>query len=127
MIGDRAFCRVAWVFVALTALGCDGQQYVGADTVALVVSDEATGAPVLDACHFIPVLLGSRSVSRYRVDEQLAVTIDITRDEIVVSFDSADVIEPFRVESARFEGAAKASDAAPPAGYSVDLVSPCAL
>jgi hypothetical protein len=112
--------------VVATALGCEGQQYVSADTVALSI-DDAKGTTRLDACHYIPVLLGSRSVSHYTVDGSLEVTLDITRDEVTVVFDSLEqAVEPFRVPSARFEEAAHEEDPAPPSGYTVELTSPCA-
>lgn len=114
------------VVAALAVLGCDGQQYVSPDTVALTITTDA-GAPRVEACQYIPVLLGSRAVAHYVVDERLDVTFDITRDEVSVTFEGSDgPIEPFRVPSERFADSATERDEAPPAGYAVELNSPCA-
>jgi len=117
--------RRSFVAAALAALACDGRQYVSPDTVALVISDESTGTKQLNECHYVPVLLGSRSISRYALDSDLRVTIDITRDQVSVSFEDPAGVEPFLVPSERFEQAATARDPAPPAGYVVELSSPC--
>ena len=122
---SKRLAVVGVVVAALAALGCDGQQYVSPDTVALAITTEA-GAPRVDSCHYVPVLLGSRAVVHYMVDQRLDVTFDLTREEISVSFESPDEsVEPFRVPSERFAEAASEQDPAPPAGYSVELTSPC--
>ena len=119
----KALCRAA--IVALFALGCDGQQYVSPETVALVISTEG-GAQRLNDCRYIPVLLGSRSSSHYTIDSRLEVRLDITREEIDVSFASVgEELEPFRVPSSLFEGSATEEAPAPPTGYTVALRSPC--
>lgn len=113
------------VIAAVAALGCDGQQYVSPDTVALAITTEG-GASRLNSCHYVPVLLGSRAVVHYLVDQRLDVTFDLSRDEISVSFESPDgPVEPFRVQSKVFADGATESDPAPPAGYVVELTSPC--
>ena len=118
--------RCGLATLALVAAACDGQQYVSPDTVALSIGTEA-GASRLNACQYIPVLLGSRSVSHYTVDGRLEVTLDVTRDEISVSFAGVGQgVEPFRVPSARFEDSASEKDPSPPVGYTVELLSPCA-
>lgn len=125
MIGRR-WCGVLGIAAALGALGCDGQQYVSPDTVALVVTEDATGQQRVNECQYIPVLLGSRNLSRYAVDDALRVIVDITRDEVTLSFEGTpELVEPFRVPSERFDGAAQETLPAPPAGYSAALSSPC--
>lgn len=112
--------------LALVAAGCDGQQYVSPDTVALSIGTEA-GASRLNVCQYIPVLLGSRAVSHYTIDGRFDVTLDVTRDEIGVSFAGpGQVVEPFTVPSARFADSASETDPSPPVGYTVELLSPCA-
>ncbi len=118
--------RAALLLSATLALACDDQRYVSPDTVALVVSDAATGAKRLSECQYVPVLLGSRNVAHYSVDADLEVTLDITRDEVRVSFEGPSAsAEPFVVSTSRFEEVSKESDPAPPSGYAVDLSAPC--
>jgi hypothetical protein len=118
--------RRSLALVAFLALGCDGRQYVSPATVALVISDDATQVERVNRCHFIPVLLGSRVSARYRVDDELRASIDITRDEVTVFFEGGDSsVDVFTVDSATFDDAASELDLAPPRGYAVELRSPC--
>lgn len=68
-------------------LGCDSQQYVDPDTVALIVTENDSGQQRVNRCHYIPVLLGSQIKFRYEVDADIDVTLTITRDEVDVHFD----------------------------------------
>lgn len=121
----RAQSRLLVVAAVLT-LGCDGQQYVSPDTVALVIAEDSTRTEHVNRCHFIPVLLGSRVNARYRVDEQLLANIDVTRDQVAVFFEgSVDPVPVFRVESSELGDEAHKFADAPPPGYSVELRSPC--
>ena len=52
-------------------LGCDEQQYVSPDTVALIVTDDSTSMQRVNRCLYIPVLLGGQVVFRYEVDAEL--------------------------------------------------------
>lgn len=125
MIFSRSL-KCALLLTASAVLGCDGQQYVSPDTVALVVRDESSGTKQLDECHYVPVLLGSRSVSRYSLEADLRVELDLTRDEVRVSFESGrEQVASFVVPSSRFAQDASERAPAPPTGYRVDLVSPC--
>jgi hypothetical protein len=117
---------IAVGIAATFVFGCDGQQYVSPDTVALVVSDDATSTERVHRCHYIPILLGSRVSVRYRVDDELKVNIDVTRDEVSVFFEGESApVDVFRVESALFEAGARELDPTPPDGYTVELLSPC--
>ena len=124
MNGPRV-SRRALLLVAGAMLGCEGQQYVSPDRVALVVSEVSTGSELLSRCRYIPVLLGSRNRAGYDVDGQLQATIDITRDEVIVWFDGGEPVDAFRVESSRFAQVADVVDKAPPSGLRVELISPC--
>jgi hypothetical protein len=118
--------RLALGLAAALVFGCDGQQYVSPDTVALVVSDDATSTERVHRCHYVPVLLGSRVSVRYRVDDELKVNIDVTRDQVTVFFEGESApVDLFQVESALFEQAVREVDPAPPEGYTVELRSPC--
>jgi hypothetical protein len=111
---------------ALSALACDGQQYVNPDTVALVVLDEATGAPRVNQCHYVPVLLGSELLAQYDVAEQLRATLTVTRETVSVRFEDAGQSLPtFTVDSEELSGTVSLVAPAPPRGFSVELRSPC--
>jgi hypothetical protein len=68
-------------------LGCESQQYVDPDTVALIVTESEGGRQRVNRCHYIPVLLGSQIKFRYEVDADIDVTLTITRDEVDVHFE----------------------------------------
>lgn len=115
-----------WLGLLASALcGCDGQQYVGPNTALLTITDDSTGSQVVTACHYIPVLLGSRVEKTYVVDE-LEASLSLTRTDVVVTFQGAGAgTEPFRATVAEIE--ARGLPAAnPPPGYRVELGSGCA-
>jgi hypothetical protein len=107
------------------ALGCDEQQYVNPDTVALVITDEATQMQRVNRCHYIPVLAGSRIVFRYEVDDELKATLAITRDDVVVGFEPDGVAEPFVADATDFTESERLTAESPPDGYRVELVAGC--
>lgn len=112
--------------LAASLVACDGQQYVSPDTVALVVTNESTGVERVNRCHFIPVLLGSEVKVRYSVEDDLKVTISITRDEVRLDYEQpGQSYESYQISAQAFDGAASVSDDAPPDGYRVELSSPC--
>ena len=76
-------------------LGCDEQQYVSPDTVALIVTEDSTNLQRVNRCLYIPVLLGGQVVFRYEVDAELKALVIITRDEATVSFEPEEAAEPF--------------------------------
>jgi hypothetical protein len=106
-------------------VGCDGQQYVAHDTARLTISDADTGAAIVSACDYIPVLLGAYVEKTYVADD-LHATISLSRTDIVVAFQGSGAgTEPFRVTVAELEAAGlRAAD--PPPGYNVELGSGCA-
>lgn len=108
---------------ALALWGCDGQQYVSPDTALLTVSHDVTGSKVVEGCNYVPVLLGSQIQKRYAVEDGLAASVTVTRSEIVVTFEGADV-EPFRVATKELEDGAAVDDH-PPDGFSVELSTGC--
>jgi hypothetical protein len=113
------------IWAACAALGCD-PAYVSPDTVALLITDTASSAQRVNRCHYVPVLLGSRDRARYTVDERLRVTIDLTRDQVSLSFDDdSGPVDPFEVESSRFKDGGVVAVPSPPSGYKVELASPC--
>jgi hypothetical protein len=112
--------------VALAALACDGQQYVSPDTVALVVTNETTGAVRVNRCHYIPILLGSEVEARYQVEDEVAATIRVTRDEVTVNFqDPQRSHDVFAVPADNFESSHEETASDSPDGYSTVLTSPC--
>jgi hypothetical protein len=111
---------------ALALLGCDGQQYVSADTALLTISHDSTGSKLIEGCSYVPVLLGSQVQKRYVADDDLSAIITLTRSKIVVTFEgpAGDGVEPFQVATNELEsGSATADD--PPSGYTVELGSGC--
>lgn len=106
-------------------LGCDEQQYVSPDTVALVVTDDATNMQRVNRCLYVPVLLGSQVTFRYEVADDIKATLVITRDEAVVSFEPDGVGDTFRVDTEELtEMQTHVADAAP-SGYTVELTAGC--
>ncbi len=110
---------------AALALGCDGQQYVNPDTVALVVTDDATQLQRVNRCQYIPVLAGSRVVFRYDVDGDLRATLVIDRDEVRVAFEPQGSAETFEVDAEDLTETQGFTADSPPDGYQVELVAGC--
>lgn len=107
--------------------GCDGQQYVSPDTVALSITKDSTGSERLNECNFVPVLLGSEVDVTYDVDGDFQATIDITRDAIKVAFaGQASPVEPFVVTAKAVQDAPQAAEN-PPSGYTVKLSPGCTV
>lgn len=105
--------------------GCDGQQYVTHDTASLTISDAATGAEIISACDYIPVLLGAYVEKTYVADD-LRATIALTRTDIVVTFQGSGAgTEPFRVTPAELDNGSRPAPN-PPSNYTVELGSGCA-
>lgn len=119
--------RSALGLVALSLLGCDGQQYVSPDTVELVIVNDSTGVQRVNRCNYIPVLLGGQVKARYTVESDLKATITITREEVEVTFqDPSRDHDPFVVPADTFEEGELTLEAdAPPDGYTVTLGTPC--
>lgn len=115
------------LLLACFAQACDGQQYVSPDTVALVISNDATGVERVNRCNYIPVLLGSQVKARYTVESDLKATITITREEVALTFeDPGREHEPFVVPSDTFEdGDLTLQVDSPPDGYTITLGTPC--
>ena len=112
--------------LTLLLCGCDGQQYVGADTVELLITNDATTLQRVKRCNNIPILLGSEVKARYVVESDLSTTITITRDQVEVTFqDPGRSHEPFVVPAQDFEGGVSRLAETPPDGYTVELSSPC--
>lgn len=118
----KALCSTLGLFALL---GCDGQQYVNPDTVRLVIVNDSTGVTRVNRCNYIPVLLGSQVKARYTVEDDLKVTITITREEVELSFqDPSRDHDPFVVPAETFEeGDLTLQAEAPPDGYTVTLSS----
>ena len=106
-------------------LGCDEQQYVSPDTVALIVTDDATSMQRVTRCLYIPVLLGGQVVFRYKVDAELKALLVITRDEATVSFEPEEAAEPFSVDTDELTDMQQHQASVPPSGYSVELSAGC--
>lgn len=105
---------------------CDDPQYVDPDTVALVVTNDATHVERVNRCHYVPVLLGSEVKARYLVEDELRATITVTREDVSVLFEEAGAdVASFVVDSDEFSGAANEVAPDPPPGYTVTLRSPC--
>jgi hypothetical protein len=106
-------------------LGCDEQQYVSPDTVALIVTDDSTNMQRVNRCLYIPVLLGGQVVFRYEVDAELKALIIITRDDATVSFEPEGAAEPFSVDTDELTEMQQHQADAPPSGYTVELSAGC--
>jgi hypothetical protein len=106
-------------------LGCDEQQYVSPDTVALIVTDDSTNTQRVNRCLYIPVLLGGQVVFRYEVDSELKALLVITRDEVTVSFEPESAAEPFSVDTDDLTEMQQHEAGAPPSGYTVELHAGC--
>jgi hypothetical protein len=111
--------------VAALALGCDGQQYVNPDTVALVVTDDATQMQRVNRCQYIPVLAGSRVIFRYDIDGDLKATLVIDRDEVRVVFEPEGSADTFEVDAEDLTDAQHYTVDEPPDGYQVELIAGC--
>ena len=107
------------------ALGCDEQQYVSPDTVALIVTDDSTNMQRVNRCMYIPVLLGGQVVFRYEVDSALKALLVITRDEASVSFEPSDAADPFSIDTDELTESERHLADSPPSGYTVELVAGC--
>lgn len=124
MIQLRAWARAGLASCGL--LACLEEQYVSPDTVRLQITESRTSRERVNQCLYVPVLLGSHDSASYALDGGLHARFDVTREEVVVTFDgTSEAVAPFRVESKRFEGSAHEVDPAPPTGYDVELSSPC--
>lgn len=116
----------ATLLAGLSLLGCDGQQYVNPETVRLTIHRDSGGSVRVDACNYVPILLGSQVEKSYPVDGTMDATITITRSDIVVTFQGSDEdFGPFRVAPQDLE-AGSIIDDDPPTGYAVELGSGCA-
>lgn len=112
--------------LAFAALGCDDTQYVNPDTVALIVTNDSTGIERVNRCHYIPVLLGSQLKARYVVEDELRVTLTLTRDELDLLFEDAGrPVEQLTLPSQQFAEEAHEVAESPPTGFTVELDSPC--
>lgn len=107
------------------ALGCDEQQYVSPDTVALIVTDDSSNMQRVNRCLFIPVLLGGQVIFRYEVDSSLKAVLAITRDEAAVSFEPSDAADPFSVDTDELSESERHVADSPPLGYTVELAAGC--
>jgi hypothetical protein len=106
-------------------LGCDGQQYVSPNTVALVVTDDGTQMQRVNRCQYIPVLAGSRVVFRYEVDSDIKATLVIDRNEVRVVFEPEGVADAFEVDAEDLTDDQRFTADGPPDGYQVELVAGC--
>ena len=106
-------------------LGCDEQQYVSPDTVALTVTDDSTNMQRVNRCLYIPVLLGGQVVFRYEIAAELKALLIITRDEATVSFEPEEAGEPFSVDTDELTEMQQHEASAPPSGYTVELSAGC--
>lgn len=113
------------LFFGLSALGCD-DSYVSPDTVALIVTNDSTGVQRVNRCHYVPVLLGSQVKARYVVEDELRVTITLTRDELNLLFeDEGRPVESLTLPSQQFAEETREVAESPPDGFTVELASPC--
>jgi hypothetical protein len=123
---DMHLSRVA-LLAGLSLLACDGQQYVSPDTVLLTVTHDKTGSVLVEACNFVPVLLGSKVEKHYAVEGAMETTLTITRSDIAVTFqNSGENLDPFHVAPKHLEEG-NAIDDYPPTGYTVELASGCTV
>ncbi|HXK18240.1 MAG TPA: hypothetical protein VNG33_10585, partial [Polyangiaceae bacterium] len=108
-------------------VGCDGQQYVSPDTVALSITKDSTSSERVSQCNYVPVLLGGEVDATYDVDGFFQATISITRDSITVAFPGAEpAVEPFVALASDVHDAPQTVDTAPP-GYTVTLSPGCTI
>lgn len=118
--------RIIFASSLLLTLACDDTQYVNPDTVALIVTNDTTGVERVNRCHYIPVLLGSQVKSRYLVEDDLRVTITLTRDELDLLFEDGGArVASVTVPSPQFADEAREVVASPTDGFTVQLASPC--
>jgi hypothetical protein len=109
----------------LALAGCDGQQYVSPDTVALSVTSDETGSDLLSHCDFVPVLPGAEVTSSFVVDPPLSATLSITRSSVSVTFEGTAPGTPPFVVAAAVVQQGKQIAPEPPAGYTVTLSPGC--
>lgn len=120
------YLKWSLALLACALPGCSGRQYVDPDTVALIVTSDATGAERVNRCHFIPVLLGGQVRARYVVQDELKVTITITRDEVSLHFEEpGESFDPFVEPAETFGGGDVLIETGQVRGYQVELSSPC--
>jgi hypothetical protein len=113
--------------LGLVLLGCDGQQYVSPDTVALVITNDATGVTRVNRCNYVPVLLGGQVKFRYVVERDIKATITITRAAVDVTFEGdAGEASPFHVATKEIDTDSTHYADSPPDGYTVALQGGCA-
>lgn len=126
MMRRTAFKLLVTVLLVLSA-GCEDRQYVNPDTVALSITNRDTGRERLQRCNYIPVLLGSQIDARYAVEGAVNVSLSLTREHVIVSFDGAAAMpEPWIVESGEFhDREASVTLESAPQPYEVTLSSPC--
>jgi hypothetical protein len=117
--------RALLLLVSGVLLGCDEQQYVSPDTVALIVTDDSTNMQRVNRCLYIPVLLGGQVVFRYEIDAELKALLVITRDEATVSFQPEEAGEPLSVDTDELTEMQQHQASAPPSGYTVELSAGC--
>ena len=112
--------------LVLALAGCDGQQYVSPDTVALSVTSDATGSELVNHCDFVPVLLGAEVTASFVVDPPLSATLSITRGSVSVTFEGSAAGTPSFVVAAAAVQQGEQIAPEPPAGYTVTLSPGCA-
>jgi hypothetical protein len=108
----------------LWVVACDGQQYVSPDTVALSITKDSSGSERVNACNYLPVLLGDRVDATYVVDGDLQAALSITRDSVRVTFTGSAPVDPFVVTATDLKDGPQ-TDSTPPPGYTVKLSLAC--
>jgi hypothetical protein len=116
------------LLVSLLGAGCDGQQYVSADTVQLLITE--SNVDRVNRCQYVPVLQGSRVVFRYEIEDELKATLFVTRDEVRVGFEPSDGTTEFRLTTEELaevdpDDTSPSGAGEPPAGYEVRLRPGC--
>lgn len=121
--------RPALAIAIATLFGCDGQQYVSPDTVGLTISTDATpSVQRVNRCLFVPVLLGSQVRSRYVVEDDLRVTITLTRKELTLEYEGPDFYEPTLIPTDDLDDLPEGGSLLPentPDGYRAVLTPNC--
>ncbi len=96
------------------------------NTVQLTVT-RAGGAPLVQRCNYIPVLLGSAVNVAYHVEGDLGVRLEITRQSVRATFeDASGEVSSFGAFGASFAEEFSVDAPEPPAGYAASLSSGCA-
>lgn len=121
--------RLAPVLLALLALGssaCLDPQFVNPGTVELNIRRAEGGPTLVSHCNYIPVLLGSTVHFSYAVDDNLVARLEITRENVKVSFeDSSGWLGSFGAPSATFVAGFSLEDPDPPPGFAATLRAGC--